>query len=287
MTTRDTQQLLDLFLEEGPAVLPDRVLDAVREDIHRQRQRVVIGPWRFRTMRTYLAAAAVIAVVVIGGGVLWASRGFAPARPGATPQPPIASPQQVFFAVLPDGTASSSLIAGATYAMTNLKTHFQFTLPVTQQPSLVQANLFGDGSSLNLRPEAGGALTIHDDARLPNDLCHPTGVLIDAGATVDSWLRHSAPDMTVSPMHMLGTVRYWDIVLGPKCVVRDQPPKGDPTIWFQAGEHHRVYAIPVGGTALMAFTWGRGYRGDGDDILAQLNPLADKIVQSIKALPSN
>ena len=78
MTTRDPDQLLDLFLEEGPAVLPDRVLEAVREDIHRHRQRTRIGLWRFTNMRTYIAAAAVVAVVAIGGGLLLASRGQVP-----------------------------------------------------------------------------------------------------------------------------------------------------------------------------------------------------------------
>ena len=45
MTARRPDELIDAFLEEGRDDLPDRVFDAVRGEIHRTRQRVVIGPW--------------------------------------------------------------------------------------------------------------------------------------------------------------------------------------------------------------------------------------------------
>ena len=71
---RDPDQLIRAFLDEGRTELPDRAYDAVRDQIDRTRQRVVIGPWRESDMNTYakvaLAAAAVLVVAVIGINLL-------------------------------------------------------------------------------------------------------------------------------------------------------------------------------------------------------------------------
>jgi dipeptidyl aminopeptidase/acylaminoacyl peptidase len=87
-TPRDPDRLVQAFLEEGPAVLPDRVLDAVRDDIHQTHQRVVFGPWRTITMPRAVAAAAVVAVVAFGGIAYWATRSVAP-NVGSTPSPSV------------------------------------------------------------------------------------------------------------------------------------------------------------------------------------------------------
>ena len=274
MTTRDPDLLLDLFLEEGPAVLPDRVLEAVREDVNRQRQRTRIGPWRFLTMRTYLAAAAVVAVVAIGGGLLLASRGQ---TPGATSTPvPTVAPTPI--------KAIGALQAGDTYTVTWASAPFIFEVPASAPA--IQAD--GAGSSTTrLRPTSGGAITIHDGAALPNNLCHPTGVITKAPNDVEAYLRKSSPDMSVTATQQLGSVRYWDVTLGSKCYSGDTPP-GSPDIWFSAGERHRVFAIPVVTPrsqltrTLIAFTWGNGYGGEGDEVLQQLNPMANALVQSIQ-----
>ncbi len=269
MTTRDPQQLLDLFLEEGPAVLPDRVLEAVREDIHRQRQRAVMRPWRFTTMRTYLAAAAVVAVVAIGGGVFLATRGPAP-NVGSTPVPSgLPTPAE----------ANGALRPGVTYKLSRMGAAFTFEIPATG-PTMVAD---GVGSrSLRLRPTSLGAITFHDAAALPNNFCHPTGVITRLPGDVQRWLRKGGSDVTVSPTQHLGSVSYWDLTLGPRCYSGEEPP-GQPEIYFSAGEHHRVFEIPItGDVSVVAFTWGSGYGGEGDDVLAQLNPLANTLVQSIK-----
>jgi hypothetical protein len=85
-TPRDPDRLVQAFLEEGPAVLPDRVLDAVRDDIHQTQQRAVFGLWRIVTMPRAVAAAAVVAVVAFGGIAYWATRSVAP-NVGSTPSP--------------------------------------------------------------------------------------------------------------------------------------------------------------------------------------------------------
>ena len=69
-TPRDPDSLLSAYLADGIDVLPDRVVDAVLDEAHRTRQRVVFGPRRTpvmnSTFKVILAAAAVIAVVVAG-----------------------------------------------------------------------------------------------------------------------------------------------------------------------------------------------------------------------------
>lgn len=97
MTDRSFDRIADAFLADGPDVLPDRVLDAAFEEVHRTRQRRVLVrvPRRFPIMNTFaklaVAAVAVIAVGVLGltflgppgeGGVGGAS--------GSTPSPTVA-----------------------------------------------------------------------------------------------------------------------------------------------------------------------------------------------------
>jgi len=69
-TPRAPKDLLSAYLADGIDVLPDRVVDAVLDEAHRTRQRVVLGPRRTpvmnSTLKVFLAAAAVIAVIVAG-----------------------------------------------------------------------------------------------------------------------------------------------------------------------------------------------------------------------------
>lgn len=69
MTARpDPDQLISAFFEASQPELPDRAFDAVRREIHRTRQRIVVGPLRapdsLLAFRAVLAAAAVLVVAV-------------------------------------------------------------------------------------------------------------------------------------------------------------------------------------------------------------------------------
>jgi len=67
---RDPEALLTAYLLEGMEVLPDRVVDAVLDEVHRTHQRAV-RPWRTQPMfKPALAAAAAMVVIAIGGA-LW------------------------------------------------------------------------------------------------------------------------------------------------------------------------------------------------------------------------
>ena len=94
----DLDRQLNDFLRDGPDELPYESFDAVRDRTEQTRQRVVIGPWRLPDMNKIvgfgLAAAAVVAVVLIGSQVIGSTPGGLGAAPTPTFTPePTASPE--------------------------------------------------------------------------------------------------------------------------------------------------------------------------------------------------
>jgi Kelch motif. len=90
---RDPDALLAAYLADGMEVLPDRVVDAVLDEVHRTHQRAVFGPWRTRSMfKIALGAAAVFAVLVLGGTFFLFQRGQPAVVGGPSQTPAIASP---------------------------------------------------------------------------------------------------------------------------------------------------------------------------------------------------
>jgi hypothetical protein len=112
--SRDTERLIRAFLDEGVTELPERVYHAVRSDIDRTHQRVVIGPWRTPDMNTFakfaMAAAAVLVVALVGYNLLPGDSprgGTVSASPsptvGVSPSP---SPSPTDLAFFPSGQIS-------------------------------------------------------------------------------------------------------------------------------------------------------------------------------------
>ena len=68
--SRNPDRLIRAFLSEGTEELSDRVYNSVRDQLHHDRQRVVIVPWRMplmnNTIRIAVAAAAVLVVAFVG-----------------------------------------------------------------------------------------------------------------------------------------------------------------------------------------------------------------------------
>lgn len=91
--TAQHDDLIRAFIAEGREELPDRAFDAVRGDIHRTRQRVVIGPWREPQMsnlaKVALAAAAVVAVLFGASRLLPTDSGPGATQPSLTPSPAV------------------------------------------------------------------------------------------------------------------------------------------------------------------------------------------------------
>ena len=88
---RDPDRLIAAYFAQPAPDLPDRAFDAVRSDIHRTRQRLVLGPWQepdTRVLARALPVAATILLVVSLGilNVLVLGPGGGPtASPGPTP----------------------------------------------------------------------------------------------------------------------------------------------------------------------------------------------------------
>jgi hypothetical protein len=87
--TAQHDDLIRAFVAEGRDELPDRAFDAVRGEIHRTRQRAVIGPWREPQMsnlaKVALAAAAVVAVLFGASRLLPSASGPGAIQPSPTP----------------------------------------------------------------------------------------------------------------------------------------------------------------------------------------------------------
>ena len=95
--SRDTERLIRAFLDEGVTELPERAYHAVRSEIDRTHQRVVIGPWRTPDMNTFakfaMAAAAVLVVALVGYNLLPSDPGTGgtpTVSPSPSPSPSVA-----------------------------------------------------------------------------------------------------------------------------------------------------------------------------------------------------
>ncbi|HEV8403543.1 MAG TPA: hypothetical protein VGQ31_10960 [Candidatus Limnocylindrales bacterium] len=102
---RDFDRIAGAFLADGPVELPDRVLDAVVDQIHLTRQRrAVRTPWRFPAMTTplRLGMTAIIGVFILGV-VLLIARPDRPAfgGPGPSPTPQTAATPKPSSATVP------------------------------------------------------------------------------------------------------------------------------------------------------------------------------------------
>ncbi|MEO6207702.1 MAG: hypothetical protein ABIP77_07090 [Candidatus Limnocylindrales bacterium] len=117
---RDADDLIRAFLDEGQAELPDRAFDAVRRDIHRTRQRVVIGPWRQPALAT-VARAPMAAAVVLAIGVAWVNLGPSRSGVGGLTPTPTATPA-------PTPSPSPPLISGGNVALEPGRHRFDYGL---------------------------------------------------------------------------------------------------------------------------------------------------------------
>jgi hypothetical protein len=119
----DFDRIAQAWLADGPTELPNRVLDAVVDEIHLTRQRgVVRAPWRnlrMKQMGRAMAGIAAIAVVLVGGTILL-QPGSSPGTPGG-PLPSTSSPSpsaSFGVATIPPRVPSSVLVnfSSAAYA---------------------------------------------------------------------------------------------------------------------------------------------------------------------------
>jgi hypothetical protein len=93
---RDSEALLSAYFADGMEVLPDRVVNAVLDEIKRTRQRTVVGPWRTRV--TAFAAAALVALLALAAGLFVVA---GDRSPNATVEPSPAVPAVVAPSLTP------------------------------------------------------------------------------------------------------------------------------------------------------------------------------------------
>jgi len=201
---RDPDALLSTYLAVGMEVLPERVVDSVLDEVHRTRQRAVFGPWRTRSMfRTALGAAAVVAVVALGGALL-ITRPSQPAIGGPSPTPTMHPSESEQAVVGPNATPS---ITPTLFFWTRASLKEDWPAPIRAEPAggaIVRPIL------LNVsRGDDGSIGSVGELGRFPD----PSG---DTGSAVLPWV-----DIEEA------------VICGPFCLgltlVSNQPPIVDPT----------------------------------------------------------
>jgi hypothetical protein len=200
--SRDTERLIRAFLDEGVTELPERVYDAVRSDIDRTHQRVVIGPWRTPDMNTFakfaMAAATVLAVALVGYNLLPSDSprgGTASASPSPSPSvttSPSPSPSPTELAFFPSGP-----ITPGTYSIVLSGKRFSVDMP--------GSGWFSDGSFRISTASGQAAFIFWTDA--------PTNVYADPCAKVP--LDPPAGDTPAELAEAIASIPGTELVDGP------------------------------------------------------------------------
>ena len=159
--TAPHDDLIRAFIAEGREELPDRAFDAVRGEIHRTRQRVVIGPWREPQMsnlaKVALAAAAAVAVLFGASRLLPSASGPGAIQPSPTPSQ-TATPTDTAapsVALISPGTICEDLsmtgqLEPGTYSVSNAAwTQVPYTVDVPAGWTLVDGCGFGRSVGTN------------------------------------------------------------------------------------------------------------------------------------------
>jgi hypothetical protein len=211
-TSRDPDRLIRTFLAEGQTELPDRVFDAVRSEIDRTRQRVVIGPWRTPHMNTFakfaMAAAAVVVVAAVGINLLPARTGVG-GGPTITPSPSPTPTPQPSPSLTPRAFPAPGDLSIGRHSLT--MEGVTFTLELTT-PGWVSEGSFGIDRGHQASPDAA-AFIFWANA--------PVGVYSDPCAQTE------APPVGPSATELaaaLTTIPGIDVVSGPSDVTVDGRP---------------------------------------------------------------
>jgi hypothetical protein len=177
-TDRETTRLVRSWLEEGVTSLPDRVLDAVLDQLPATPQRRAWWPaWRFSDMNTYvkfaIAAAAVLVVAVVGYNFLPGRGGVG--GPAATPSP---SPAPLAVGNFVSHGLSAQLDARGAGAN------------VTGTMTVSELRPFNPGSSSMNSPDSGLRAAVALECTLTTD----GGLIVIGGLVTDSTFDDNFPE---------------------------------------------------------------------------------------------
>ena len=150
---RDIEQLLDLWLAEGPTEVPDRVFDAAVAQIERQRQR---RAWRLQGRTTVtqlkLAAglAAVVVIAVVGYNLLPTQ--VSTGGPSVTPSPTLAPTATVVPSKGPASFTSTTFAIGLSMTLEDGWSVAKQSPGAIELRNAGNATFLFDGSTLRVGP---------------------------------------------------------------------------------------------------------------------------------------
>jgi len=299
-TDRDVTRIVRSWLEEGVTALPDRVLDAVLDQVPATPQRRSWWPaWRIADMNTYaklaIAVAAVVVVAVVGINLLPASGGVGggtEVSPSPSPSPsptPTPSPSPTSAAFPPAG----ELAVGSRHRVTGGGVPYSLSVPTAGWTS---NGVWGIDKSTGVGPDGAGFILWPDEA--------PVGVFADPCAHVQAPpIGPSAAKLAAAVAALPGT----DLVSGPSDVtVGGYPAKlivltfgtdadcnadGRLTadefyLWYAPSEGNARYASELGSTIMTwivdvdgTIVWidGETYKGAGPGPGQEIQQIIDSI----------
>lgn len=170
-TDREVTRIVRSWLDEGVTALPDRVLDAVLDQVPATRQRRAWWrAWRVRDMNNLtklaLTAAAVLVVAIVGYNLS--------PRTGGVGSGPTAMPTE------PLPTLPAGLIPAGSYTVpTNTRVPYSVSLPTGW--TLDSEGFITKGGALSGSGATGVALSTWLISHIYTDSCHWTGKLLATG----------------------------------------------------------------------------------------------------------
>jgi hypothetical protein len=298
-TDRDTTRLVRSWLEEGVTALPDRVLDAVLDQVPATHQRRSWWPtWRFTDLNIYskLAAAALAVVVVaVIGYQLIPSRpggigGVPTAAPSPTPSPTPSATPLATSSQLPV-TDTGALPAG-TY---EIGSPFPVRVTVTV-PAGWHGEIFALYTDVWAGSSTDGGLFFQIPSQVRVDPCDPgKGGVNIAGPTADDLVAaiRTIPGITVSNVASTSIGGYRGTTLritAPKNISSCKLSSDGYSIWtnalggtspaFSPGEAIQFWILDVAGTrvaiGLQDANWTAAQKAE-----------AQAVFQSIEIAPAN
>jgi hypothetical protein len=289
-TDRETARIVRSWLDEGVTALPDRVLDAVLDQVPATRQR---RPWwpsrRFADMNSIakfaIAAAAVVVVAVIGVNLLPRTGGesgggpVASASPSASPSPGL-SPSPAAADFPPDGD-----LAIGRHSMTRGGVRLSISVPTSgwhsEQGYFINndAGVTPQGASfLFWDPSPIGVYSDPCAQKTAPPAGPSTADLATAVSTVPGTDLVSGPsDVKVGgrdAKHVVFTIPE-DLACGPGFHLWYGENEGQARYATALGSTHRVWIVDVDGTRL--FIEAETYKDATPEIEQEVQQIVDSI----------
>ena len=262
---RDMDRLLEHWLDEGPTVAPDRLIDAVSDRVWQQAQRPA-WPVNWRdlhvstTIKLAASAAVILVAVVAVAALIGQPNGPNVGGPSATPIPTPSAPASGVPSTSPEVDPQSADYTIGTHALTVDGIAVSFSIPdqgwEPYQGFLIAKSIFGPQGAEGIVFWAG-----FPDG-LAADPCGSPSVLIGTspGRVTEAVARDPGVDVVTAPVdvtvggrpakHVVVQVRE-DLGCDPGYFYNWKAQTGG-ALWpeTQAGDTIRVWVVDVDGTLL-------------------------------------